>query len=123
MMEKVDGKGRVVGNETINSAPKSQREDPPTACIDAVVRFMGKPFDATVEFFSGKTGKSLGSSPTVMGVAAVNVPLDISGSFTEVFAAVQNKEYAPGEWEGVHYDYVDRRATGFIRLVHDSQFS
>lgn len=116
------GRQRSPGDQCDPGEPYSKDG---AACVVAVVRFNGELLseDMNVTTFAAN-GTAIGTafSPANMsGVLIVKVPFDASKSFTPVFARVNYRQKAPGEYDGQKYEVVDHWATTYARIarVHE----
>jgi len=94
------------------------------ACVMAVVRFGGELLNAdmNVTTFAGD-GHEISTTlqpARGYGVVILKVPLNISAPYTEVFAKVNYRQAASGEYDGQAYDVVDHWATTYARIVRAS---
>lgn len=94
------------------------------ACVLAIVRFDGEllPKDMNITTFAGD-GTEIATTfqpAQGYGVTILKVPLDSSAAYTEVFAKVNYRQEAPGQYGGEAYDIVDHWATAYARIVRAS---
>lgn len=91
------------------------------ACVTAMIRFNGRLSVAGVDVTTfGPEGTRLRTTMSQTGVVVLKVPYNKAASFTPVWAMVNYREDAPGEYEGQSYTTVDHWATTYARLRRTS---